>query len=140
MNTDDFPIDPHLPYGFNDTPNDERPKSQVEEWWDRPYGLTTPDGRIEVRCLDGGAWDRPTWYGVAEDVEAARLLARSKLLEWRRRRLDVSTCISDRDHKVVRFPQRPGEEMLVLYQGKDSNDASAWLKRFRSLDCPADPQ
>ena len=34
-----IPIDPELPPGFDDTPNDERPDSH-QEWWHRPYIVT----------------------------------------------------------------------------------------------------
>ncbi|MCP2223570.1 hypothetical protein M2226_009267 [Bradyrhizobium elkanii] len=55
-----IPLDPKLPKAFDATPNEARSKTQLDQWWDRPYGLTRPDGRIEVRCLNGGAWDRST--------------------------------------------------------------------------------
>ncbi|QBM19244.1 hypothetical protein MARI_33900 (plasmid) [Marinobacter sp. JH2] len=31
-----IPVNPELPEGFDDTPNDERPESH-DEWWYRPY-------------------------------------------------------------------------------------------------------
>lgn len=109
-----IPIDPKLPPGFDDTPNDERPESH-QEWWHRPYIVTDrfeieryeqyvarvkalgyepdfdqarwdalqlaqakswqaawPSGvRYCVRCLDGGAWDRSTNYGMFPTLEAA---------------------------------------------------------------------
>lgn len=53
-----IPLDSKLPKAFDATPNEARSKAQLDQWWDRRYGLTRPDGRIEVRCLNGGAWDR----------------------------------------------------------------------------------
>lgn len=70
-----IPLDPKLPKAFDATPNEARSKAQLDQWWDRPYGLTRPDGRIEVRCLNGGAWDRSTHLGIADDYDAACALA-----------------------------------------------------------------
>ena len=75
-----IPLDPKLPKTFDATPNEARSKAQLDQWWDRPYGLTRPDGRIEVRCLNGGAWDRSTHFGFADDYDAACALAEAKQL------------------------------------------------------------
>ena len=79
------PINPKLPKKFHGTPNEARPPSHMR-WWGVPYIETfswkqnrTPNDsaqdrekwyeawpsgtRFDVRCLDGGAWDRPTWWG-----------------------------------------------------------------------------
>jgi len=90
---EDIPVDPPLPEEFYDTPNDERPDWQIEVLWDRPFIETTsfsgkeefrenwykswPSGiRYEARCLDGGAWDRPTVWGMfptlMEAIECCR--------------------------------------------------------------------
>lgn len=83
-----FPVDPPLPDDFDDTPNEDRPEWQTEYLWDRPYIQTIefsgspkyknqffeswPDGkRFDVRCLDGGAWDRPTVWGMFANLEEA---------------------------------------------------------------------
>jgi len=42
------------------------------------------DGRIEVRCLNGGAWDRSTHLGIADGYDAACALAEAKQAEWLR--------------------------------------------------------
>ena len=75
-------INPKLPKGFDDTPNEERPLSQII-WWDRPYIVTYTDTgdkwldawpsgtRYDVRCLDGGAWDRSTNWGCFSSLEEA---------------------------------------------------------------------
>lgn len=68
-------INPQLPASFNDTANEARPESHGR-WWNRPY-IVTHDGagtawqaawpsgtRYQVRCLDGGAWDRSTTWGA----------------------------------------------------------------------------
>ncbi|CAM5289122.1 hypothetical protein ATER59S_00509 [Aquamicrobium terrae] len=88
-----IPLDPKLPKAFNATPNDARSKAQLDQWWDRPYGLTLSDGRIEVRCLNGGAWDRSTHLGVAENYDVACALAESKQAAGRR--TTAIGCVSD---------------------------------------------
>ena len=81
---DGIPIDPVLPPDFDDTPNERRPKSH-QKWWRQPYVMTelgtserrgAGAGVVTVRCLDGGGWDRSTWWGdfdtIAEAVEFAK--------------------------------------------------------------------
>jgi hypothetical protein len=75
-------VDPKLPANFDDTDNALRPAEQMV-WWRRPYVVsyrdTTrafrevyPSGvRFDVRCLDGGGWDRSTWWGSFPTVEEA---------------------------------------------------------------------
>lgn len=68
-------IDPVLPIGFMGTPNIERPHAHMI-WWGMPYVETDSKESFSVWCLDGGAWDRPTWRGKAETLAAALELAR----------------------------------------------------------------
>jgi hypothetical protein len=85
---EDYPINPPLPENFDSTPNEERPEWQIEVLWNRPFIVTTPffsnekyredwyqhwpSGiRYDVRCLDGGAWDRSTCWGMYPTVEEA---------------------------------------------------------------------
>lgn len=88
---DEFPINPPLPENFDDTPNDDRPKWQIHHLWNRPYIQISdytnqsenedvnkswleawPTGkRYDVRCLDGGAWDRSTNWGMFGSLEEA---------------------------------------------------------------------
>ncbi len=43
------------------------------QWLERyPSGTA-----CEVRCLDGGAWDRSTWWGDADNLEDALLIAKA---------------------------------------------------------------
>ncbi|EPF3440900.1 DNA-binding protein, partial [Escherichia coli] len=37
-----IPLNPVLPKNFDDTPNEKRSKSQLDAWWDHPYGITCP--------------------------------------------------------------------------------------------------
>lgn len=40
------------------------------------------DGKIVVRCLNGGSWDRSSVLGVADNYEEACAFAEIKLAEW----------------------------------------------------------
>jgi hypothetical protein len=92
-----IPINPRLPARFDSTPNDARPASHMK-WWGRPFIQTFGPGnalgdltgpareqwyrawpsgvRYDVRCLDGGAWDRPTCWGMFATLEDALACAR----------------------------------------------------------------
>lgn len=97
-----IPVNPRLPKNFDCTPNEDRPDSHMK-WWNRPYIQTYtlesfgdvdeefkrkwmeswPTGtRYDLRCLDGGAWDRSTWYGsfktLEEAMEAGKILAEAR--------------------------------------------------------------
>jgi hypothetical protein len=109
-----IPLDPKLPKTFDATPNDTRSKQQLDAWWDRPYGITLSDGRIEVRCLNGGAWDRSTYLGVAENYDAACGLAEAKQAEWLKFRERPSVCLDAEQVLVIRQSQRPDEEPQEL--------------------------
>lgn len=82
-----FAVNPVLPKAFSDTANEARPERHMV-WWDVPF-IETATGddpawvahwkgntRYDVRCLDGGAWDRPTCWGMfatlAEAVQCAK--------------------------------------------------------------------
>lgn len=74
-----YALDPILPDSFFSTPNEDRPESHLF-WSRRPYIETrgTINGTIYwVHCLDGGAWDRPTWWGEAKTLEAAAKICRN---------------------------------------------------------------
>jgi hypothetical protein len=109
-----IPLDPETAQAFDATPNEARSKTQLDQWWDRPYGLARPDDRIEVRCLNGGARDRSTHLGIADDYDPASALAEAKQAEWLRLREQPRTCLDEGRVTVVRQPQRPDEEMLEL--------------------------
>jgi hypothetical protein len=123
-----IPLDPKLPKAFDATPNDARSKTQLDAWWDRPYGITLSDGRIEVRCLNGGAWDRSTHLGVADDYDAACTLAEAKQAEWLSFR--ERPCVSfDADQvMVIRQPQRPDEALQQLATFPTAQAANDYLR------------
>jgi hypothetical protein len=109
-----IPLDPKLPKRFNATPNEARTKTQLDAWWDRPYGVTMTDGRIEVRCLNGGAHDRSTHLGVADDYDAACTLAEAKQAEWLKFRERPLVQIDDGQVLLIRQAQRPDEDPQQL--------------------------
>ncbi|SPA23750.1 conserved hypothetical protein [Cupriavidus taiwanensis] len=125
--SESFPVDPVLPENFDQTPNDDRSAAELDEWWDRPYAMTRENGHFEVRCLDGGAWDRSTFYGIASDLDEARKLAGRKLADWQRMRARP-TCLIDEGYALVRMPQRPDQQMEILARLDSPAAASAWLK------------
>src|SRR5207302_656752 len=73
-------VNPVLPAGFSDTANESRPDRHMA-LWGVPYIQTASDNdprfvahwkgtvRYDVRCLDGGAWDRPTCWGMFGSLE-----------------------------------------------------------------------
>ena len=97
---DGIPINPTLSAGFDCTPNEDRSRGELAEWWGKPFIVTYswddmkgkeedeerrsqwfehwPEGvRYDVRCLDGGAWDRSTWWGSAPNLAEAVHIAKS---------------------------------------------------------------
>lgn len=127
-----MPINPKLPRMFDQTPNEKRSKRELDQWWDRPFAFIREDGKFDVRCLDGGAWDRSTWYGVADDLEAAVRLGTEKLAAWRRFRETPHAYIDSGKVAVVLGPQRPDEEHKLLYEARDAQDAAAWIERYKA--------
>lgn len=124
-------VDPPLRRGFDSTPNEHRSKRELDRWWDRPYALTCPDGRFEVRCLDGGAWDRSTWYGVADTLADAEKLATEKLARWLEYR-SRPTALFQRSGKfsVILMAQRPDGKDQVLKADCTAEDAAEFISEF----------
>lgn len=126
-------VDPVLPQDFDQTANESRSKTELEAWWLRPFALTLPGGGYEVRCLDGGAWDRSTWYGHADTLDAARELARRKLQWWLEVRdtpilhLGEATCL------LTLEPNRPGLPRPVLHTAATSERAAEFLERWKRI-------
>lgn len=122
-----IPLDPKLPKTFDATPNDARSKAQLDQWWDRPYGITRSDGRIEVRCLNGGAWDRSSSFGISDTYDEACALAETKQAEWLKRREQPVVQLERDEVIVVRQPQRPDEEQRRLASFQTAEAASEYL-------------
>jgi hypothetical protein len=84
---DGIPVNPRLPDNFDSLANEARPARQ-RAWWDVPFIVTYQDDdpkfvehwkndtRYDVRCLDGGAWDRSTWWGADGTLEGAVAIAK----------------------------------------------------------------
>lgn len=123
-----IPLDPKLPKAFDATPNDSRSKAQLDAWWDHPYGLTLADGRIEVRCLNGGAWDRSTHLGVAEDYDAACALAETKQAEWLKFRERPCVLLDVDQVSVIRQAQRPDAEPQHLAAFLTADAANEYVR------------
>ncbi len=89
---------PALPAYFDSTPHHERTNHDLIKWWGRPFIRTVsadqlfpeqrhaqfkaeflshyPDGvRYDVRCLDGGAWDRSTAIAACKTPAEAMAVA-----------------------------------------------------------------
>ena len=133
----DLPVDPALPPNFDSTAIESRSKSELDAWWLRPFAQTRPDGGLDVRCLDGGAWDRPTWYGTAPNLDAARELARTKLAAWQEFRDQGAVLLDESAQLVTLEPNRPGMPRPVLFaagNGEDLTDVLARWKETRERD------
>ena len=111
-----IPLDPVLPKNFDCTPNEKRSKAQLDAWWDHPYGVTQPDGKIVVYCLNGGAWDRPSVLCLADNYDEACELAERQQARWVKTRYEPTFmfslywrgCRSDRiinKKLLLNFPQ-----------------------------------
>lgn len=122
-----IPVDPTLPTGFSDTPNEERTDEEIEMWWDKPFAQLQADGTLHVRCLDGGAWDRPTFYGVASNIQEATVLANRKLGAWLAMRSRPTVMLDEGSVKVVRMPQKPHDAVEVLATFDDPSAAQRYI-------------
>ncbi len=127
--TSDFPVDPKLPPHFYNKRNESRTANELAQWWDHPFAKTIGDGTYVVHCLDGGAWDRPTNYGVANSLEEARALAKEKLSAWQafRRRPYYMAGEEFKSTSVVRMPQHPHGEVEILGTFPDQQAAKQFV-------------
>lgn len=126
-----IPIDPKLPARFDCTPNEERSKEELDRWWDHPFAVTTPEGKFDVRCLNGGAWDRSTWLGQAETYDDACRLAAAKQAAWAAQRGQPHFLLDDPDIKVVIMPQRPDKETRILGTYATQEEATEAIRVWR---------
>ena len=129
----EFPLDPVLPPDFDNTPNDERSEKELETWWERPFIQTGHDGKFDVRCLDGGAWDRPTWYCTADSVDEAIRLGKEKLASVRERRnTPVMSMRHDGGWDLVILNQRPGVAPRLVEENVRPEDVAAALEKYKA--------
>lgn len=127
-----IPLDPVLPRYFDNTPNEDRPKAQLDKFWRKPFVLSRDDGAFDVRCLDGGAWDRSTFYGVEDTLEAARQLAVRKLDSWIEMMARPVVCMRGKDDLVdlMQFDHRPDGEPTLYASGITVAEAQRLLAEF----------
>lgn len=129
----EFPLDPVLPPDFDNTSNDERSEKELEAWWERPFIETRHDGKFDVRCLDGGAWDRSTWYCTADTVAEAIRLGKEKLASVRVMRNTPSlTMRNDGGWDLVIFSQRPGVEPRLVEENVRPEDIAATFEKYKA--------
>lgn len=126
----DLPVDPALPPMFDSTRNESRSKAELDSWWLRPFAQTRRDGGLDVRCLDGGAWDRATYYGTAKDLDEAREIARTKLEAWQAIRDRPSVMLLDSVYLLILEPNRPGMPRPVLFTAGSQEDLKQVLARW----------
>lgn len=125
-------LDPSLPAGFYSTANDERSPEELDRWWDLPFAETQPDGTLHVWCLDGGAWDRPTFYGAAPDMMAAVALARRKLNRWcGLRAVPMAMSCGDGLCVAVLMPQRPDQLRMDLCEPMAPEAVTRWIEVYQ---------
>lgn len=126
----DLPVDPALPPEFDNTANESRSKAELDAWWLRPFAQSRADGSLDVRCLDGGAWDRPTYYGTAKDLAEAQDIAQSKLKFWQEVRDRPAVMLGESSYLLILEPNRPGMARPVLFSAGSHHDLTQVLARW----------
>lgn len=131
----DLPVDPVRPPHFDDTPNEERSATELNKWWLRPFAVTQPDGRLDVRCLDGGAWDRSTYYGTGADLEEARAIAQKGLARWQAVRDTPVVYISGTGDSLLTLePNRPGMPRPVLRTARTQTEVAQFIADWKQIE------
>ena len=124
---DGVPVNPVLPKNFDGTRNEDRPESH-QKWWDLAYIETVtreegetgwreawPSGvRYDVRCLDGGAWDRPTFWGAFATIEEAVRCAKGGPARRSFNRSVPDPCDYVRSLRSIYGPHRADECAKIL--------------------------
>ncbi|CAM8622405.1 hypothetical protein MCEMSHM24_02485 [Comamonadaceae bacterium] len=132
----EFMLDPVLREGFDDTPNEERTTAELDKFWCKPFILSRDDGKFTVRCLDGGAWDRSTNYGVASTLEEAKDIAKTKLRNWMEITARPVACYRgglDGLVDLMVMNQRPDEEPRIVASGLNTQNAAAEIERYMEM-------
>jgi hypothetical protein len=133
----EFMLNPLLREGFDDTPNEERSKAELDKFWNKPFILSRDDGKFSVRCLDGGAWDRSTNYGLALSLDEAKELARAKLSSWLE--MTAKPVVSYRGATdglidLIVMNHRPDEKPQIVASGlKNAQEAAVEIDRYMKL-------
>lgn len=126
-------LDPVLPRNFDNRANEDRSTKELDQFWLRPFVLSTQEGKFEVRCLDGGCWDRSTWYGFAESLDGARQLARVKLAEWMAI-MDRPVAMIRRDGLInlLQMNCRPDGQPTLYAEGLTQEEATRVLAEYNA--------
>ena len=127
----ELPLNPSLPSHFSDLRNEDRTAQELAVWWDQPYVQGPENGPYTVHCLDGGAWDRPTWYGQAFTLDEATKLAAAKLTQWHTARKKVMTMMSE-PPCLVRMPQHPHQGMEIIRKFANMDELTAYVNANKS--------
>lgn len=123
-----LPVDPDLRPGFDDTPNEQRSKAELDAWWDQPYLLTNADGSYSARTLNGGAWDRSTFLGTGATIEEATAIALENHARFVRFRSRPTASIrEDGAFDIARMPQRPDATPTLLAAGLSLEEVKSWM-------------
>ncbi|EHK9683586.1 DNA-binding protein [Escherichia coli] len=130
-----IPLDPVLPKNFDCTPNEKRSKAQLDVWWDHPYGVTQPDGKIVVYCLNGGAWDRPSVLGLANNYDEACELAERQQARWVKTRSQPIFMYSQEPPFVLaRMPQRPDHQQEIVAEFSSMDEMNLFSLKQEERD------
>ncbi len=110
------------------TPNSERSKEQLDEWWDHPYGITKPDGSFTDRCLNGGARDRSSVLGKVRTYEEAWVTAHDARAKWVKTRLKPIFMYSNEPpFRLVVQSQRPDYEESIIGEFNTIDEINLFL-------------
>lgn len=63
-------VNPTLRDGFDNTDNEQRDSLEWDDWYCLTYVVGEGDN-WQIRCLDGGAWDRSTLRGFSGTMNGA---------------------------------------------------------------------
>ncbi|HGU3895062.1 TPA: DNA-binding protein [Escherichia coli] len=130
-----IPLDPVLPKNFDCTPNERRSKAQLDAWWDHPYGVTEHDGKIVVYCLNGGAWDRPSVLGLANNYDEACELAERQQARWVKTRSQPIFMYSQEPPFVLaRMPQRPDHQQEIVAEFSSMDEMNLFSLKQEERD------
>ncbi|HAI9599732.1 DNA-binding protein [Escherichia coli] len=130
-----IPLDPVLPKNFDCTPNEKRSKAQLDAWWDHPYGVTEHDGKIVVYCLNGGAWDRPSVLGLANNYDEACELAERQQARWVKTRSQPIFMYSQEPPFVLaRMPQRPDHQQEIVAEFSSMDEMNLFSLKQEERD------
>lgn len=129
----ELPVDPYLPPHFDSLANERRSKAELDQWWLRPFAVSLGDGSYDVRCLDGGAWDRPSFYGIAKDLQEAHEVARRGLARWQQVRDTPVFQLGAEAVLLILEPNQPGCARPVLYAAGSMEAAKKLAEQWETL-------